>query len=85
MNKLSFYLLNLKYQRALSKSDDNVISISPQLHKDNRPFVGIIILVNNKNIVYRFLHQKINLIRKVRLILLRFLILPQKTAREHLN
>lgn len=46
--KLDFYLVDLKYIRSLSKIDDNVLSISPQRGKQNRPFVGIITVVNGR-------------------------------------
>lgn len=46
--KLNFYEIDMKYVRNLSKVDDNVMSVSPQLNKENRPFVGIIVLVNKK-------------------------------------
>lgn len=39
----------MKYVRDLSKADDNVMSTSPQARKSNRPFVGILILLNNRN------------------------------------
>ena len=46
MKKLDLYYIDLKYIRNLSKADDNVMSISPQRGKENRPFVGVIALVN---------------------------------------
>jgi protein AbiQ len=36
----------MKYVRDLAKVDDNVMSVSPQINKSNRPFVGILVLVN---------------------------------------
>ena len=41
--------IDLKYIRDLSKIDDNVMSISPQRGKENRPFVGVIVLINGQN------------------------------------
>lgn len=38
----------MKYVRNLAKVDDRVMSISPQEHKENRPFVGIIIIMEQK-------------------------------------
>lgn len=38
----------MKYVRNLSKADRNVMSTSPQTGKSNRPFVGVLILLNNK-------------------------------------
>ena len=49
MRELNFYLLDMKYIRALSKSDDNVMSVSPQTGKQTRPFLGVIILLNGKH------------------------------------
>lgn len=49
MNELNFYGIDLKYIRNLSKTDDNVMSVSPQIGKENRPFVGVIVLLNGKN------------------------------------
>lgn len=46
MKKLDLYYINLKYIRDLSQIDDNVMSISPQRGKENRPFVGVITIVN---------------------------------------
>ena len=46
MEKLNLYYIDLKYIRNLSNADDNVMSISPQRGKENRPFVGVIVLVN---------------------------------------
>ena len=43
---LKFYQIDMKYVRELAKASDNVMSISPQTNKNNRPFVGIIILIN---------------------------------------
>lgn len=46
--KLQLYTLDMKYVRNLSKVDDNVFSVSPQEHKEKRPFVGIVVICNNK-------------------------------------
>ena len=48
MNILNFYYIDLKYIRNLSRADDNVMSISPQLGKEKRPFLGIIILIDGQ-------------------------------------
>ena len=47
MQKLDLYYINLKYIRDLSNADDNVMSISPQRGKENRPFLGVITIINN--------------------------------------
>lgn len=46
--RLNLYKINMKYIRSLAKVDDNVMSISPQQHKENRPFVGIVVICDNK-------------------------------------
>lgn len=47
--RLNLYTLDIKYVRDLSKVDDNVFSVSPQEHKENRPFVGIIVVCDDKD------------------------------------
>ena len=51
-NKLKLYLVNIKYVRDLSKKDSNVLSVSPQTGKDDRPFWGIVFSVDNENKKY---------------------------------
>lgn len=53
MYVLDFYSIDLKYVRSLSKADDKVMSISPQIGKEIRPFVGVVVLMNGKNTVFR--------------------------------
>ncbi len=36
--------MDMKYVRDLHKADDRVQSVSPQIHKSSRPFVGIIVV-----------------------------------------
>ena len=45
--RLNLYTINLKYIRAIAKMDDNVMSISPQVGKSTRPFIGIIVMCND--------------------------------------
>ena len=40
--KLKLYSMDMKYVRNLHNADDRVQSVSPQIHKSNRPLVGII-------------------------------------------
>ncbi len=47
--RLSLYTIDMKYIRNLAKADDNVMSVSPQIKKQKRPFVGILVLLNNRN------------------------------------
>lgn len=44
-NRLHLYTLDVKYVCDLANADDRVMSVSPQQHKENRPFVGIIIIM----------------------------------------
>lgn len=48
MDILNFYYIDLNYIRNLSRADDNVMSVSPQVGKENRPFLGIIILIGGQ-------------------------------------
>lgn len=42
--KLRLYVLDMKYIRDLHNADDRVQSVSPQIHKSNRPFVGVVVI-----------------------------------------
>lgn len=46
--RLKLYRIDIKYVRNLAKIDDNVLSVSPQKNKSNRPFVGIIVINQKK-------------------------------------
>ena len=46
--RLSLYTINMKYIRNLHKFDDNVFSVSPQVGKADRPFVGVVVICNEK-------------------------------------
>ena len=55
MNKrFKLYHMNMKYIRRLHKADDNVPSVSPQLGKHARPFLGIIVLINGSKFCIPF-------------------------------
>ena len=56
--RLSLYTIDLKYIRTLAKADDNVLSISPQIGKQNRPFIGIIVICNYKQYCVPFCSPK---------------------------
>ncbi len=43
---LEFYRIDMKYIRNLHHIDDRVFSVSPQTGKDERPFLGVIIICN---------------------------------------
>lgn len=38
----------MRYIRKLAQKDENVMSISPQIHKENRPFVGIVVVCRDR-------------------------------------
>ncbi len=42
--RLNLYLIDMKYIRNLVKIEDKVMSVSPQIGKETRPFVGIVII-----------------------------------------
>ncbi len=44
--RFKLYNVSMKYIRNLHKIDDNVPSVSPQIGKQMRPFLGIVVLVN---------------------------------------
>ncbi|MGN0506518.1 MAG: type III toxin-antitoxin system ToxN/AbiQ family toxin [Lachnospiraceae bacterium] len=43
---LEVYRIDMKYIRNLHSIDDRVLSVSPQIGKDERPFLGVIIVCN---------------------------------------
>ena len=43
---LDFYRIDMKYIRNLHQIDDRVLSVSPQIGKNERPFLGIIVICN---------------------------------------
>lgn len=45
---LEVYRIDMKYIRNLHHIDDRIFSVSPQIGKDERPFLGIIIICNNQ-------------------------------------
>ena len=47
--QLSLYTVNMKLIRNMhNMGDDRVFSVSPQVGKDSRPFVGIIVILNKR-------------------------------------
>ena len=47
-DRLKLFNIDMKYVRNLSKADDNVVSVSPQSGKESRPFVGVVVVCQNK-------------------------------------
>lgn len=52
--RLKLYNVSIKYIRNLHNVDDNVPSVSPQIGKHARPFLGIIVLVNGSEFCIPF-------------------------------
>ena len=48
MDNLRFYKVDMKYIRNLAAVDRKVMSVSPQTNKDTRPFLGIIVICDDK-------------------------------------
>lgn len=46
--RLSLYWVDMKYIRNLHHADNNVMSVSPQIKKETRPFIGVIVICDNK-------------------------------------
>lgn len=46
--RLGLFLIDIKYIRDLAHVDNNVLSVSPQIGKAKRPFVGIVVICENK-------------------------------------
>ena len=41
---LEVYRIDMKYIRNLHNIDDRVLSVSPQIGKDERPFLGVLVI-----------------------------------------
>ena len=52
--RFKLYNVNIKYIRNLHNVDDNVPSVSPQIGKQARPFLGIVVLVNGSKFCIPF-------------------------------
>ncbi len=47
--KFSLYYVDMKYNRDLANHDENVLSSSPQIGKEHRPYIGILLMINGRN------------------------------------
>ena len=52
--RFKLYNVNIKYIRNLHNVDDNVPSVSPQIGKQERPFLGIVVLINGSKFCIPF-------------------------------
>lgn len=59
--RLNLYLIDMKYIRNLHKADDKVSSVSPQIGKQHRIYVGIIFCAITGNISFHFPMQLPNI------------------------
>ena len=49
--QLKLYKVDMKYIRDLHKVDDRVYSVSPQIGKESRPYIGIVVVCKNKKYI----------------------------------
>ena len=54
--RLNLYLIDMKYIRNLHRADDKVSSVSPQIGKQHRIYVGIVVLCNNRKYLIPLSH-----------------------------
>lgn len=59
MERLNLYEVDMKYIRDLHRKDDNVPSVSPQIGKEHRAFLGVIVINNGKKYCVPLSHPKI--------------------------
>lgn len=55
-DRLNLYLVDIKYIRDLHHADDRVLSVSPQIGKQHRVFVGIIVICNSRKYLVPLSH-----------------------------
>ena len=56
--RLDLFNVNMKYIRDLHRADDRVSSVSPQIGKDNRVYIGIIVVCKNHQYIIPLSHAK---------------------------
>ena len=49
MAKLRLYRMDMKYVRDLARVDEHVMSVSPQVEKPSRPFVGVVVVNGDRS------------------------------------
>ena len=54
--RLNLYLIDMKYIRDLHNVDDRVSSVSPQIGKQHRIYVGVVILCNGRKYLIPLSH-----------------------------
>ena len=58
MEQLRLYQIDLKYVRDLHNADNRVESVSPQIGKENRVFIGVVVVQNNRKYCIPLSHPK---------------------------
>lgn len=56
--RLNLYRVDMKYIRDLHRADDRVSSVSPQIGKDKRVYVGILVVCKDKKYVVPLSHAE---------------------------
>ena len=56
--KLSLYHIDMKYVRDLHRADNRVPSVSPQIGKQNRVFIGVVVLLHGQKYCIPLSHPK---------------------------
>ena len=54
--RLNLYLIDMKYIRNLHNADDRVSSVSPQIGKQHRIYVGVVIMLNERKYLIPLSH-----------------------------
>ena len=57
-NRLNLYRVDKKYIRDLHNADDKVLSVSPQIGKQNREYEGILVVCNDVKYIVPISHAK---------------------------
>lgn len=58
MDQLKLYHIDMKYVRDLHNADDRVESVSPQIGKSNRVFIGIVVVHHDRQYCIPLSHPK---------------------------
>ena len=56
--RLNLYRVNMKYIRDLQRADNKVLSVSPQINKEKRVFIGTVVVNNNQLYLIPLSHAK---------------------------
>lgn len=56
--RLNLYMVDMKYVRNLHNVDNRVLSVSPQIGKDNRVYVGILMILGEFKYIIPLSHPK---------------------------